>query len=263
MKTVYGIQGPAEKVLEHNFPVKENVVYCTYDKPLDLTGLSSLFLPSSTWATGRNAMLGTLQSIHPDAEYFVLMDHDAHFVKGDFPQLERNLELTRPLLGFPVMSKAAQSATLLSEMRVQRAIAIDEQLVAIHKSVIGEVGVAPLLSHYDWASWYVACFVFEYICLIKYNSRCHQYNDIEISNSFHAWQSDQPTVYNRGNFTHYIQIVRDVLTAKFGSYDETLIEQLDIPPADVRIHKRQALAGLVLDRNGMQLADDLLRRTSI
>jgi hypothetical protein len=38
-------------------------------------------------------------------------------------------------------------------------------MVALHRSVIGERGIAPLETAYDAVSWYGACLIFEYLVL--------------------------------------------------------------------------------------------------
>lgn len=256
LKVVYGVQGPADKVGALVFPAQASVVRLSYDRPITTAapGEALIYAPGTSWASGRNALMALLQSLHPDADYFVLLDHDIDFVRGSFVAFEDALRRTRPAIAFPLMAKAQASGAFLADQPVQRAMDLDEQFVALHKSVLNTAGLHPLVATYDWASWYISAYVFEYTCAIRFGSSVHQYNDIIVANGDHAWMTGENTSYLRGDPNTYLPLVKDVLLAMYGSFDLTVIEQLDPHTNDQRPAERRRTARIITGLDGQPVA---------
>ncbi|SFJ47069.1 hypothetical protein SAMN02799626_01863 [Caulobacter sp. UNC279MFTsu5.1] len=182
-------------------------------------------------------------------DYYIFCDDDVVFTAGGFEAFERMLGETRPLVGFPLMPKAQQSATFDPALRTQRALAIDEQIVAVNRRLVGEVGVAPLVAEHDDVSWYVASLIFEYLCLTRYGALSHQYNEIVVENNGHIWETGG-TLYHRGDTAQMLSTVEAALTAMTGRYDTAVIEQFDPARAAnhaARIEHRSQLEHILVD----------------
>ncbi|CAN5287471.1 hypothetical protein BH10PSE4_BH10PSE4_08650 [soil metagenome] len=238
----YLVQGSADTLARQAFPPGSLVYQLSYDRPATSEkAAESLFSNTASWAGGRNLLLeAALTHAGGDIDYFVFCDDDVVFAEGDFLAFERMLAETRPRIGFPLMPKAAQSPTLDPALTVQRALAIDEQMVAVHRSMIGERGIAPLIVEHDGVSWYVASLIFEYLCLTRNAAFTHQYNQIVVENDGHVWVDGQ-TLYHRGDFAEMLRVVEQALTDLTGGYDPSVIEQFD--PAAVQNH-----AARIIDR---------------
>ena len=61
----------------------------------------ALFLPESTWTTGRNALWRAAMRRRDVFRYYIFMDEDVSFVKGGFRELERILLKYEPALAGP------------------------------------------------------------------------------------------------------------------------------------------------------------------
>lgn len=224
----YLIQGSAANLAKQAFPPHALIYQLSYDRPAPLgVATMTLFSNTASWAEGRNLLLSAaIENAGARIDYYVFCDDDVVFARGGFSEFERLLGETRPLVGLPLMPKAEQSPTLDSALRVQRALAIDEQIVAIHRSALGQPGLAPLIAEHDGVSWYVASLIFEYICLTRHGPLTHQYNEIVVENDGHVWETGE-TLYHRGDFGQMLDVVAKTLAGMTGGYDSTVIEQFD------------------------------------
>lgn len=234
----YLVQGSAATLARQTFPPGSLVYQLSYDAPAaPERAARTLLSKTASWAGGRNLLLeAALEHAGPDIDYFIFCDDDVVFAEGDFMAFERMLAETRPRIGFPLMPKAQQSPTLDRTSRVQRALAIDEQMVAVHRSMIGERGIAPLVTDHDHVSWYVASLIFEYLCLTRHAAFTHQYNQIVVENDGHVWVTGE-TLYHRGDFAEMLRVVEQAVTVLMSGYDPSIIEQFD--PAAAQNHDRR------------------------
>lgn len=217
---VYLAQGAWIRLSQLRFPERARVFALCYDDPRPLPRAEqTIFDTRCTWAAGRNRLQSLALEQAPDADYFVFCDDDIVFVKGSFEQFEAMVAQTRPLIGVPLMPKAIATRTLDEQLTVQRGLALDEQMVALHRSVLGEQGLAPLETAYDDVSWYVACLIFEYLALKFHASSCDQYNTIEIANPKHTIHDGQ-TLYKAGRLADYFPVFLKYITDRFGAYDK-------------------------------------------
>jgi hypothetical protein len=197
---------------------------------------------------------------HPDADYYVFCDDDVEFLTGDFAEFEKCLAATRPAIGFPLMPKARLGSLLDERLAVQRALDIDEQMYAVHRSLIGTPGLAPLDSRHDHVSWYVASLTFEYLVGTRLLGTAHQFNTVELCNNGHVWQ-DGATLYaaNRGVPADFIPVLAGHIDQFYGGYDPTVIEQF-MPPLSSEAYvdyvaRRRADAETLFRFDGSQSED--------
>ncbi len=173
-------------------------------------------------------MLDAARSLRPDALYYVFCDDDVDFVRGSYSDFEHMLKTTRPLVGFPLMPKGRLNATFRPELSVQMAIAIDEQIYAVHRDLIGVLGIAPLDTMHDDKSWYAPAITFEYIVAKLYGDYAHQYNAIETLNEGHVWLSGVGAyAEGRGDHRIFLPLCIDRLRELTGDFDPIVIEQFD------------------------------------
>lgn len=209
----YLIQGARHKLLEATFPEGASIYMLCYDDEVPVPGTSFLFDPHCTWAEGRNK-LATVAATNPAHEYFVFCDDDCRFLKGGLREFEALLLKHQPLVAQPVMPKAKMCDQVL-EQSVQAAVVIDEQMYAVHRSVLGHVGISPIVTDYDAKSWYAACLILEHEALARYPQQVMQFNSIEIDNLGHS--ADTPgSKYVVGDWDQYWPEVESWLRSNGG-----------------------------------------------
>lgn len=201
----------------------------------------TLFSDTATWAEGRNRLMAAARA-HATFDYLVFCDDDVAFDRGDLHQFVEALDRTRPLVAAPLMPKGAGSKGYRPELEVQRAVALDEQMVAVHSSLFDRRGLAPLETDHDHLSWYVACLVFEYLSAVWAGPRCHQYNHIQVRNDVHTWETGE-TLYRRGDPAVFLPVYERYIAERVGVFDRTVIEQFDPNASAEALH---ALAGDVV-----------------
>jgi hypothetical protein len=211
MRVCYLVQGSRKKLEALRFPADAAVYALCYDTRFDLSGArTTLFNAECTWAEGRNLLLDLAMGVEPHFDYLIFCDDDVEFVTGSFEHFEARIAQTRPLAAIPVMPKARVTDWVLPDLDVQTAVAVDEQMVALHRSVVGLRGLAPLEPAHDAISWYVACLLFEYNALSALGAGFHQYNDVEIINTSHTWLAGD-TLYRQGDAGQFLPLVKALL----------------------------------------------------
>ena len=220
------MQGAAAKLASYEFPPDRQVLLMSYDRPFEANWADCFFSDTATWAEGRNLLARQLADKGPLPDYVIFCDDDVVFETGSFAALEEHLSLTRPMVGAPLMPKAAESPTLRPRRPVQRALVLDEQIVALHRSAMGIHGIAPLETRFDNVSWYVACLTFEYLCISRFGPFCHQYNDIRVLNPGHNWETGG-TLYHRGEVDEWVTVWRNEMMSLTGGFKAHVVEQFD------------------------------------
>jgi hypothetical protein len=163
---IYLVQGAWDRLSGLRFPAASTVFALCYDHDDALPGAEeTLYDPHCTWAAGRNRLQELALQRYPHADYLILCDDDVIFIEGSFAQFEALLAATRPAIGVPIVPKTRKWNTVSAAHDVQRGLCLDEQMVAMHRSVVGEHGIAPLETSYDAVSWFAACLIFEYLVL--------------------------------------------------------------------------------------------------
>ncbi len=233
---VYMVQGSRENLDRLDLGGRPLITLCYQGEHCVEGAAACLSSTEASWAGGRNLMLDVARSAFPHALYYVFSDDDVEFVRGSYAEFEDCLRETRPILGFPLMPKGKMNYAFRPDLRVQRAVAIDEQMYAVHRDVIGALGIAPLDVQHDDKSWYAPAITFEYLVAKLHGDLAHQYNDVEISNDGHVWMSGEGAyAAGRGDHNVFLPLCQERIAELTGGYDVHLIEQFDFhTPPEVR-----------------------------
>jgi len=190
MNICYLIQGSARLLKNFPFPRSNDIFIASYDEPLSIDGAKTIYVPNTSWAEGRNTLLDTALKKNK-YDYFVFCDDDVSFLSGSFFSFEQALRVYKPLVGVPRTPASEMFVPTISDTSVQRANIFDQQFIALHKKLIGKVGIAPLVTEYDNVSWHITCEIFNYLLTHEFHKFIHQYNDIMISNNEHRVGSEE------------------------------------------------------------------------
>jgi hypothetical protein len=190
VKFVYLVQGAAARLRKLPLPPDATVYALVYDEDVAFDfAKQTIFDPRCSFAAGRNRLGDVALAAESDADYFIFCDDDIEFTSGSFVEFQGFVERTRPKMATPLSQKTRVIGAVNYDVEIQTAIVLDEQLVAIHRSVAATDGVWPLTTEFDDISWWLPCQIFEYIALRTFGRHFHQYNKIVVENNTHTWQA--------------------------------------------------------------------------
>ena len=190
---IYLVQGKKENVQKFSFLQTEisDLITLTFDYDFnnDINWLKNLYLPKSTWAEGRNLQLEYASNLNIDYLYYIFLDDDTKLIKGTFNQFEELLIKYEPAVGLPLCDIVKNNLFFLSSKKVQHAIIMDQIFQAYHKIVVKEKIALPFVTKFDSLSWWYSCEINGYLIISNYLGSVIQFNDIEIINSNHNWDT--------------------------------------------------------------------------
>jgi hypothetical protein len=251
---IYLIQGQAKfiKKYEDLFSRKDvDTLVLTYDEKFKDT----LFFPNSTWGEGRNKLLLEALSRKERYNYYIFLDDDISFQKGNFKIFEDLLLKYRPAIAVPVFSPKTlqtvfnfQKDSIESNERTreyQICKFADAQFMAIHKDVISDNIIVPLQIHFDKISWWATSSTQQLLMFNFYKKYILQFNNTWVQNDSHReylnnnffeiqdkWLSSQfrkkihdPRPYSTNIFNEFFS--KTSLKSKKTIYIYTLMEFLD------------------------------------
>lgn len=191
------------------------------------TSDSTLFLPDSTWTTGRNAGLKYVKANRIDFDYLIFLDGDLYFDgisnKNGFEQFENFLKNKKPLIGLPtcwgyntvkggipVIPKELNSQGLERKwLRHQPVDWFDAAFNAFSKQAVKDELVLPYDSKYDEVSWYTSQFLLILKANQYYKGKVLQFNRVRILNASaeNKTGADYPRAFN-----HFGEVYKEFLT---------------------------------------------------
>jgi hypothetical protein len=191
---IYLIQGQAKFVKNYAdlFSRKDvDTIVLTYDEQFTDT----IFYPNSTWGEGRNKLLLEALLRKEKYNYYIFLDDDISFQKGNFKLFEDLLLKYRPAIAVPVFSpKTLQTVCDFQKDSIEtnkrtREYQIckfaDAQFMAIHKDVISDNIIVPLQIHFDQISWWATSSTQQLLMFNFYKKYILQFNNIWVQNDSH------------------------------------------------------------------------------
>lgn len=224
---LYLIQGRKKNVLKYSYlqNAKSDLITLTFDfKILDneLKSISNIFLPKSSWAEGRNKQLELSKKLETKYLYYIFIDDDVEFVKGNFSDFEQRLMQNKPAIGIPLLAIIKNTNRFNPKLKIQHPIAIDQQMQAYHYKVLSESIVMPLETKFDNLSWWYSCEINGFLILSYYRGYIMQFNDILVDNIGHHWDNetnvsiDATSNYLGGITSDGMDQVRKFIVNKYG-----------------------------------------------
>ena len=129
------------------------------------------------------------------AEYYIFLDDDIQFIKGSFDSFEKCLEKWNPSVGFPVFHPKTIDTPLSInshfngkpwiQLEKQVCVFADASFMAIHRDVISDGIVVPLLEKFDDVSWWFTSSTQQLLIFNLYQNTVLQFNKIVIADSLH------------------------------------------------------------------------------
>ncbi len=224
---LYLIQGRKENVLKYSYLQNENadLIALTFDLEIlenELNSISTIFLPNSTWAEGRNKQLEDAKKLDSKYLYYIFIDDDVEFIKGTFSDFEQQLLKNKPAIGVPLLTIIKNTYRYNHNLKIQHPFAVDQQVQAYHYKVIEESIVMPLETKFDKLSWWYSCEINSFLILSYYRGYSMQFNEIIVDNLGHNFDSltnisnDTYSNYIGGVTNEGLDEVRNFIENKYG-----------------------------------------------
>ncbi|WAC41746.1 hypothetical protein [Pedobacter sp. SL55] len=224
---LYLVQGKKRNVLKYAGlqNLNSDLCICTFDEEIsnqELNAKQIIFFPNSTWAEGRNKQL-TLAKILPEKYlYYIFLDDDAVFLKGDFKLFQEKLLHHEPAIGLPLTTIIKNTNRYNPKLAVQHPFAFDQIVQAYHYKVVEDEISIPFITDFDHESWWYSCQINEFLSLAKYKGHVMQFNDLLIENTGHVWDEenqvakDENSNYKGGVTEEGLQKIREYIELRWG-----------------------------------------------
>ncbi|SEG51128.1 hypothetical protein [Flavobacterium urumqiense] len=224
---LYLIQGRKKNVLKYSYLQNDHsdLIALTFDEAIEekeLRSIENIFFPRSTWAEGRNKQLALAKKIETKYLYYIFIDDDVEFIKGNFCVFEQKLLDNKPAIGVPLLTVIKNSNRYNKKLAIQHPIALDAQVQAFHYKVIDESIVMPLETKFDKLSWWYSCEINHFLILSFYKDFVMQFNDIVVDNIGHYWNvetnvsNDANSSYLGGISAAGLEQIRSFIEEKYG-----------------------------------------------
>lgn len=221
MKVLYLVQTASSRPYP-DIP-DDKLCLLTFKQPAD----NAIFLPNSTWTTGRNALLQAVLDKAAKGEvydYYIFLDDDLIWTSGSFQEFEDRLEASKPLIAFPHMRGYAYTPVTFM---------YDACFNAFHKDVIFKTDLLPYVADFDHISWWYSQFIVIYKTLYMFSSsEIGSYGDLIVDNSAH---NPYPRAHNPFDFIPYLEQQVN-LSKRYRNWQlpnlgyETIIRRVQSPP---------------------------------
>ena len=146
-----------------------------------------VFLPKSTWTTGRNALREYVLGLEKQYDYYVFMDQDVVFdgysQEDGFNKLEELINKYRPSIANPNLCKYYNN--LIQGAEAQSTIWYDGICNVFSKDIIYSTPFFPYISTFDNQSWWTSQYIMIILCSI-YKKEVVVFNNLKITNTLNS-----------------------------------------------------------------------------
>lgn len=233
-KFVYLVQGTEKNILKFSGlqSTSSDLLTLTYDKPIpdqQMSWTGNIFFPKSTWAEGRNKLQEESIKRGKSYEYFIFIDDDAEifdqssersipWLQSSVRPFELFLSEYKPDIGLPLSDTIKMSGRYDRTLSIHHPKSFDQIMQAYSARAVREKICIPLVTDLDNESWWASCEINQYLILHFYRGRVAQFNEFEIRNSQHSWQTgvlEAESSYRGGMDNRIKKLCRDLLKANY------------------------------------------------
>jgi glycosyltransferase involved in cell wall biosynthesis len=146
----------------------------------------AIFAPGSSWSSGRNLLLKHALERIDDYEYFIFLDDDIRFDKGDWRQFESLLMKYQPAVATPFCPWYEPTKGVCAPMEAQCTSFFDAMFNAFHHEVLRDNVVLPYCTKWDKESWWYSQWIVIQLADLFYRNHVIQLNTIVTGNLVHS-----------------------------------------------------------------------------
>ena len=161
---------------------RADMIQLTWKEPIG----GAVYLPNSTWSQGRNRLLAEAMNRGEPYLYYVFLDDDIVFDKGDWRTFEDVLLKYRPAIATPFFPDYPPVDRSRLDMEAHTCAYFDAMFNAFHHDVARDGLILPYYGGFDGESWwYSQSFVMQ-LARELYPEHTVQVNSVLIRNTRHA-----------------------------------------------------------------------------
>ena len=162
---------------------KEFVLLSYKEKTSD----THIFLPKSTWTTGRNALREYVMGLEKQYDYYVFLDEDVVFdgysQQDGFNKLEELVTKYRPSIANPNYSSYYNN--IIGGAEAQTTTWYDGMCNVFSRELLWSAAIFPYNSKYDNHSWWTSQYIMIILCSI-YRIEVVLFSTLKVINANHS-----------------------------------------------------------------------------
>jgi hypothetical protein len=216
---LYLIQGKG--VLPSSYSTIENdrsdVLHLTWKDKLE----GSIYFPKSTWTEGRNKLLSEALKINKPYMYYIFLDDDIMFQKGNWKDFEDELLKYQPAVATPYL--IGYPHNIDTDMLAQTCFMFDAMYNAFHKDILKDKFMLPYFPGFDKKSWWYSQSFVIHLMHLFYPNHILQINTVRIENSFHG-EYPRSSSFTEGSQWFYRHVLRSKSRHAFLKANQTVHE---------------------------------------
>lgn len=161
---------------------RSDLIHLTWGEPIE----GAIHFPGSSWTEGRNRLLQEALARPERPLYYILLDDDVVFEKGDWRLFEDELLKHRPAAATPYYPLYPHGALdPLPGVEAQTCLWFDAMCTAFHRDVVEDGLLLPYYTGLDKLSWVYSQWFVIYLARILYPGRVLQLNRVWVANAKH------------------------------------------------------------------------------
>jgi hypothetical protein len=180
-----------------------------------------IFLPKSTWTTGRNALREYAMGLEKQYDYYVFLDADVVFdgysQADGFNKLEELVNTYRPAIAIP-QYKHWEFNKIIQGAEVQTTIWYDGICNVFSRDSLISSEIFPYVDQFDSSCWWTSQLIMIILCSIS-NKEIIMFNNLIVVNT-------SSTEYPRGS--NWIELGKDYVFNTLGKHGELVWDKKDL-----------------------------------
>lgn len=183
-KFLYLVQGRGE--LPEVYSTIENaqadIIRLSWKEKID----GAIYFPNSTWTQGRNRLLEEARKRETPYLYYIFLDDDIVFEKGDWRTFEECLVKYEPAAATPFCSWYPPNKNSLLELEAHTCFMFDAMFNAFHRDIVNDDLVLPYYTGFDHKSWWYSQWFVIHLMHAFFPKHVLQFNGVWVGNSAHG-----------------------------------------------------------------------------
>jgi hypothetical protein len=183
-KLVYLVQSAAGAPSSYQaiYSDRADLIQLTWKQPIE----GALFLPKSTWSQGRNRLLAEAMGRGESYLYYIFLDDDVVFERGDWRAFEDALLNYRPAIATPFFPDYPPVDRSRLDLEAHTCAYFDAMFNAFHADVARDGLILPYYDGFDAESWWYSQALVMELARELYPEHTVQVNSVVIRNTNHA-----------------------------------------------------------------------------
>ena len=161
---------------------RAELLQLTWKEPID----GAVYLPKSTWTQGRNRLMAEALQRPRQYLFYVFLDDDVVFEKGNWRVFEDALLKYRPAIASPYFPDYPPVNRSRLDLEAHTCFYFDAMFNAFHADVIRDRLVLPYYGGFDQESWWYSQSFIMQLASALYPDHTMQVNSVVIRNTKHG-----------------------------------------------------------------------------